>query len=92
MDEDSRKAEVQRNECISMRLSESLTNDLHKYFYPYFSINLENSITILYPPDGDLQGDHSLLHTNNLRGIDPYSRKVYYLDDPVHLLVSCAKL
>ncbi|QHO35277.1 hypothetical protein DS421_9g274160 [Arachis hypogaea] len=30
--------------------------------------------------------DHSLLHTNNLRGIDPYSRKVYYLDDPVHLL------
>ena len=31
-------------------------------------------------------------NTNNLRGIDPYSRKVYYLDDPVHLLVSCAKL
>ena len=51
--------------------------------------NFENSITILYPPDWDLQDDHSLLHTNNLRGIDPYSRKVYYLDDPVHLLVSC---
>ena len=33
-DEDSRKAEVQRNESISMRLSEILTNDLHKYFYP----------------------------------------------------------
>ncbi|QHO27781.1 Ulp1 protease family, carboxy-terminal domain protein [Arachis hypogaea] len=27
-----------------------------------------------------------LLQTNNLCGIDPYSRKVYYLDDPVHLL------
>ena len=55
-------------------------------------LNFENSITILYPPDGDLQGDHSLLHTNNLRGIDPYSRKVYYLDDPVHLLVSCIEV
>ncbi|QHN77234.1 uncharacterized protein DS421_19g650880 [Arachis hypogaea] len=30
--------------------------------------------------------DHSLLQANNLRGIDPYSRKVYYLDNPVHLL------
>ena len=40
----------------------------------------ENSITIWYPPDWDLQDDHSLLHTNNLRGIDPYSRKVYYLE------------
>ncbi|QHO46516.1 uncharacterized protein DS421_6g188130 [Arachis hypogaea] len=32
---------------------------------------------------------HNLLHTNNLCGIDPYSRKVYYLDDPVHLLGEC---
>ena len=44
------------------------------------------------PPDWDLQDKHSLLQADNLRGIDPYSRKVYYLDDPVHLLVSCAEL
>ena len=58
----------------------------------YLLLIFENSITIWYPPDWDLQGDHSLLQADNLRGIDPYSRKVYYLDDPVHLLVSCAKL
>ena len=56
------------------------------------SIIFENSIINYYPPDWDLQGDHSLLHTNNLREIDPYSRKVYYLDDPVHLLVSCIEV
>ena len=76
---------------------------LHAYlkFSPmnYISISIillllifENPITILYPPDWDLQGDHSLLHTNNLRGIDPYSHKVYYLDEPVHLLVSCIEV
>ena len=30
----------------------------------------------LNPPDWDLQDDHSLLQADNLRGIDPYSRKV----------------
>ena len=30
----------------------------------------------LNSPDWDLQDDHSLLHTNNLYGIDPYSCKV----------------
>ncbi|QHO16592.1 uncharacterized protein DS421_10g304830 [Arachis hypogaea] len=30
-------------------------------------------------------------NTNNLRGIDPYSRKVYYLDDPVHLLFTISR-
>ena len=33
-----------------------------------------------------------MLQADNLRGIDPYSRKVYYLDDPVHLLVSCIEV
>ena len=51
-----------------------------------------NTHNHLNPPDWDLQDDHSLLQADNLRGIDPYSRKVYYLDDPVHLLVSCARL
>ncbi|QHN92738.1 Photosystem II protein [Arachis hypogaea] len=40
----------------------------------------------------EVQEEQNLLQADNLRGIDPYSRKVYYLDDPVHLLVSCAKL
>ena len=58
------------------------------FIYYYFR-NLYNHLN---PPNWDLQDDHSLLHTNNLRGIDPYSRKVYYLDDPVHLLVSCIEV
>jgi len=79
-------------EGIFIRLSEVPTNELHKYLYLYLSVLCVYHHTHLSLPDWDLQGDHSLLHTNNLCGIDPYSRKVYYLDDPVHLLVSCAKL
>ena len=62
-------------------------------FY-FIYLYLSNLITFdfMSPLNWDLQDDHSLLHTNNLCGIDLYSRKVYYLDDPVHLLVSCAKL
>ena len=60
--------------------------------YILFMFLLSIHHTHFNPPDWDLQGDHSLLQADNLRGIDPYSRKVYYLDDPVHLLVSCAKL
>jgi len=61
-------------------------------FCLFIIINFENYYNHLNPPNWDLQDDHSLLYTNNLCGIDPYSRKVYYLDDPVHLLVSCAEL
>ena len=38
LDEGSRKAEIQKELSISIRLFEILSNDLHKYFYPY-SIN-----------------------------------------------------
>ena len=61
-------------------------------FYFPIIINFRKPINLFNLPNWDLQGDHSLLHTNNLCGIDPYSRKVYYLDDPVHLLVSCIKI
>ena len=91
LDEDSRKAERRKGQSISIHLSEILTNELHKYLYLYLYVLfiIHNQLN---PPDWDLQGDHSLLQADNLRGIDPYSHKVYYLDDPVHLLVSCAKL
>ena len=36
LNEGSRKAEIQKEQSISIRLSEILTNDLHKYFYPSF--------------------------------------------------------
>ena len=50
MDEDSRKAERRKGQSISIRLSEILTNELHKYLYLYFmfysSFNYQSSITI----------------------------------------------
>ena len=61
-------------------------------FYVLFLFLLSKPYNHLNLPDWDLQDDHSLLQADNLRGINPYSRKVYYLDDPVHLLVSCAEL
>ena len=88
MGEDSKKAEVQRNESISIRLSEILTNDLHKYFYPYFinyfrklhyyfNIRLTEiykvTIACFIPT---ISVGSTLTHVR------------YYLDDPVHLLVS----
>ena len=36
LDEGSRKAEIQKEQSISIRLSEIPTNELHKYLYLYF--------------------------------------------------------
>ena len=50
LDEGSRKAEIQKEQRISIRLSEIPTNELHKHLYLYFifylSFNYQNSITI----------------------------------------------
>ena len=38
LDEGSRKAKIQQEQSISMHLSETLTNELHKYLYPILII------------------------------------------------------
>ena len=50
LDENSRKAEIQKEHSIFMRLSKISTNELHKYLYLYFMFysyfNYQFSITI----------------------------------------------
>ena len=77
MDEDSRKAEVQRNESISIRLSEIPTNDLHKYLYLYFIISYSKTPLSLYICLTEIYKVTIACFIPTISvGFDPYSRKV----------------
>ena len=89
-EEDSRKAEIQKIEHLQILNLFSITAKqvFISCSFTFHKINLR-IIDILTK---SYKITIACFNTNNLRGIDPYSRKVYYLDDPVHLLVSCAEL
>ena len=87
------KQRFRRNESISIRLSEILTNELHKYLYPYSIIYYSKTSLSIYICLTEICKVTIACFIPTISvGFDPYSRKVYYLDDPVHLLVSCIEV
>ena len=71
------------------------TNELHKYLYLYFmfysSFNYQSSITI-YICLTEIYKVTIACFKPTVSVGSTISHVRYYLDDPVHLLVSCAKL